>query len=128
MTVRQRRYGPDKLHKGPRDELPPVAQEWRRLCHRLWKLRSKMKRDPVNASWPAWREQGLEIIKRQQQLTPVMRAAGFRVHSRRGTVPEESLSAKRLRESLDSEARAKTQCDPFASFEGWEVFIGDDDS
>lgn len=121
-AYRQKRYGPDRIHHALSAELPPVAAEYKRVMARVYELRRQMRTKPTDSRWNDWYKKAEQLLDRRQELVPMMRDLGYRVHARRQGLPTESLHDIRLRMELDSEARAKQYSDPTKPIEGWEAF------
>lgn len=128
--VRQRAFGPDRLHRGPIAELPPVAQQWRRLNRRLMALRRRLKQQPTPAQRRDIKRLGQELHQQLLALEPAMREIGFRIHPRKKQRWDESRheTSRRL---LEGRHRTCVPNQPLltpeqeAALEAANIFLGD---
>lgn len=119
--MRQRAYGPDKLHGARMAELPVVAQRWRQLHERLSRLRGSLRKHPKNhPHWSGWYSEAEQLLQLRQQLLQPMRAAGFRVYRDAGGTPLASFRELQKEQLLEDTKREHHRAN--GEIEGWEAF------
>lgn len=117
--MKQKAFGPDKLHGSRLADLPPIAQRWKQLHASLRYYRHKLNTQPAHRDRQRWYTAAADILEQRQQLIPQMREAGYRVHSSAG-LPSESLRSLQQREILEAIPREQRRAT--GSIEGWEAF------